>query len=81
MRVTIIVISVVAGLFEAAFGQEFYVDASRNAIVREEPDSGTEPLLRLERSDQLNAVGTATSFSPMTLNSICCSVWGCRSIR
>ena len=56
MRVTIIVISVVAGLFEAAFGQEFYIEASRNAIVREEPDSGAEPLLRLERGDQLNAV-------------------------
>ncbi len=56
MRVTIIVISVVSCLFETALGQEFYVEASRNAIVRDEPDSGAEQLLRLERGHQLNAV-------------------------
>ncbi|MCP4262967.1 MAG: hypothetical protein GY774_36465 [Planctomycetes bacterium] len=58
MRVTIItIIVVVSCLFEAVHGQEFfYVEASRNAIVRDEPDSGGEQLLRLERGHQLNAV-------------------------
>ena len=56
MRITIFVISVVACMFETALGQEFYVEASRNAIVRDEPDSGAEQLLRLERGHQLNAV-------------------------
>ena len=56
MRVTIIVLIIVAGLFKPAFGQEFYVEASRNAIVRDLPDRDSESRLRLERGDQLNAV-------------------------
>lgn len=56
MRITIFVISVVACMFETALGQEFYVEASRNAIVRDEPDSSAELRLRLERGHQLNAV-------------------------
>ena len=56
MRITIFVISVSVVLFNPAFGQEFYVEASRNAIVRAAPDSGAEQLLRLERGNQLNAV-------------------------
>lgn len=56
MRITIIFLGVVSCLFETALGQEYYVEASRNAIVRDEPDSGAEQLLRLERGHQLNAV-------------------------
>lgn len=56
MRITIFVISVVACMFETSLGQEFYVEASRNAIVRDEPDSSAELRLRLERGHQLNAV-------------------------
>ena len=56
MRVIIIVLCVVAALCEPVFSQEYYVEASRNAIVRDDPDRNAEPLLRLERGDQLNAV-------------------------
>jgi len=38
------------------FGQEFYVEASRNAIVRSDPDIDAQARLRLERGDQLNTV-------------------------
>ena len=62
MRVSIIVFSVITCMFGVAHGQEFYVEASRNAIVRDEPNSGGEQLLRLERGHQLNAVtGQQTS--------------------
>ena len=56
MRVTIIVLIMVAGLSKPAFGQEFYVEARRNAIVRDLPDRDSESRLRLERGDQLNTV-------------------------
>jgi endonuclease G len=56
MRLTILVLGMVLALFSPVLGQDFYVEASRNAIVRDQPDKYAEPLLRLERGDQLNAV-------------------------
>ena len=57
MRIKIIaIIMVVACMSEIVNGQEFHVVASRNAIVRDEPDSSGDQLLRLERGHQLNAV-------------------------
>lgn len=55
MRVTIIILSLITAL-SPVFGEEFYIEASRNAIVRDQPDTGGQPLLRLERGDQLNVV-------------------------
>lgn len=36
--------------------QQYYVEASRNAVVREDHDKNSEPLLTLEKGNQLNAV-------------------------
>lgn len=42
--------------FPLAAQQQYYVEASRNAIVREDHNKNATPILRLERGDQLNAV-------------------------
>ncbi len=56
MRVIIIILTVAAVLLNPTFAQDFHIQASRNAIVREQPNSASDPLLRLQRGDQLNAV-------------------------
>jgi endonuclease G len=56
MRITIILLCLVAVFVQSASAQDYYVEASRTAIVRDGPDKNAEMLLRLERGDQLNAV-------------------------
>ncbi len=54
--------AIAAGLLALAFlateanGQEFFVQASRTAIVRDDTNADADELLRLERGHQLNAV-------------------------
>ncbi|MCK4510792.1 DNA/RNA non-specific endonuclease [bacterium] len=56
MRIMIAVVSIVAVLSGAVLAQDYHVEASRTAIVREEPSADSEMIRRLSRGDQLNAV-------------------------
>ena len=56
MRLKIIVVNIVTAMLSIVSGQEFFVEASRNAMVRDQPDKGAEAILPLTRGDQLNAV-------------------------
>jgi endonuclease G len=56
MRITITAISIVAVLSGIALAQDYYVEASRTAIVREHHSTDSEMLQRLVRGEQLNAV-------------------------
>ncbi len=56
MRAMILLPVVILALAQPLFGQEYYIEASRTAIVRDRPDTGGELRLRLERGQQLNAV-------------------------
>ena len=47
---------ITALLVSGAFAQEYHVEASRNAIVRSDPDRDAEMRLRLTRGEHLNAV-------------------------
>lgn len=56
MRVIVIILSLITGLFVPVLGRELYVVASRDAIVRADPDKSSEPLLKLKQGDKLNLV-------------------------
>ncbi len=55
-RVLLIVLAVVVALSARCGAQVFHVEASRVAIVRDQPDSGSPEVLRLERGQRLNCV-------------------------
>ena len=57
MRTKIIVFGILMVLIRTGFAQDlYYIEASRNAIVRDDSNRNATLLLRLERGDQLNAV-------------------------
>lgn len=56
MRITIAAIATVVLLSGLAPAQDYHVEASRAAIVREHPSTDSEMMRRLSRGDQLNAV-------------------------
>lgn len=55
MRITLAAVMVVL-LSGLASAQDYHVEASRAAIVREDPSTDSEMIRRLERGDRLNAV-------------------------
>ena len=54
MRFTPFVFALSMFLATRGLGQEFYIEASRDAVVRDEPLKTARVLLHLERSEQLN---------------------------
>ena len=56
MQKIIIVLGVFVISWNSVLSQDYYIEASRNAIVRNEPDKNGESRLKLVRGEQLNVV-------------------------